>query len=43
MHDINAQQAISAVNTATWYFERLRSHLSFDNLYRAIFEAAKGI
>lgn len=42
-HDINAQQAISAVNAAARYFQRLRSHSSFDSFYKAVVEAAKDL
>ena len=39
-HDINAQQAISAVNAASQYFHRLRSDLFYDNFYKSVVEAA---
>lgn len=39
-HDINAQQAISAVNAATQYFHGLRSDTSYDNFYKSIVEEA---
>ena len=39
-HDINAQQAISAVNAASQYFHRLRSDSSYDNFYKSVVEAA---
>ena len=35
-HDINAQQATSAVNAATQYFHILRSDSSYDNFYKSV-------
>ena len=40
-HDINAQQATSAVTAVTQYFYRLRSDSSFNNFYGSVVEAAK--
>lgn len=42
-HDINPQQAISAVNAATQYFHRLRYDSSYDSFNKSVVEASKDL